>query len=83
MRSRRPLALPRVLAVTPVLALCLVHTVRAEEPISTDRPDFVESSDVVGKGRFQLETGFSSERNKADGVKERLTTTPTLLLPSR
>lgn len=52
---------------------------QAEDRISTDRPDFVESSLVVGKGRFQIETGFSSERNQADGVKERLTTTPTLL----
>lgn len=50
-----------------------------QEPISTDRPDFVESSSVVGKGRFQLETGFSVERNKADGVKDGLTSTPTLL----
>ncbi|QNA99495.1 hypothetical protein [Massilia sp. Se16.2.3] len=33
-----------------------------DEPISADRPDFVESSEVVGKGRVQLETSFLSER---------------------
>ncbi|MBC7954944.1 MAG: transporter [Cytophagales bacterium] len=49
------------------------------EPIATDRPDFVESSDVVGRGRLQIETGFSSERTNADGVKQRTLTTPTLL----
>lgn len=72
----------RALPATPLLlALGLMTTplAHAEEPIGADRPDFVESSGVVGKGRFQLETGFSSEHNKADGVKERATSTPTLL----
>ena len=76
MRSRRFTAA----LATPLLALgCLASPVHAEEPLSTDRPDFVESSDVVGKGRFQLETGYASERHKADGVKDRVTSTPTLL----
>lgn len=34
---------------------------------------------MVGKGRFQVEAGFASERNEADGVNDRLTSTPTLL----
>jgi len=53
----------------------------AAEPdeIVTDRPDFVESSNVVGKGRFQIETSFAQERNKANGFKERTWSTPTLL----
>jgi hypothetical protein len=54
-------------------------TANASDAIVTDRPDFVESSDVVGRGRVQIETGFSSERNEADGLKTRLRTTPTLL----
>jgi hypothetical protein len=53
---------------------------RAEdEPIATDRPDFVESSDVVGKGRFQLETSVAFERDRQGTVKARLASTPTLL----
>ncbi|QGZ39006.1 outer membrane putative beta-barrel porin/alpha-amylase [Pseudoduganella flava] len=50
-----------------------------DEDIATDRPDFVESSNVVGKGRVQIETGFALERNRDAGLKERTTTTPTLL----
>lgn len=49
------------------------------EPIATDRPDFVESSDVVGKGRFQLETSVAFERDRQGGVKARMASTPTLL----
>ena len=58
--------------------LCCAPAVLADA-IATDRPDFVESSDVVGTGRFQVETSFSFERNTADGIKTRTVTTPTLL----
>ncbi|MEY4563104.1 MAG: hypothetical protein RLZZ618_2381 [Pseudomonadota bacterium] len=65
------------------LAACLtlagLPAAWADDTIATDRPDFVESSDVVGTGRFQIETSFSSERHNADGVKTRTTSTPTLL----
>jgi hypothetical protein len=47
-----------------------------DEPIATDRPDFVESSQVVGKGRIQLETSVAHERDR-DHV--RTWSTPTLL----
>ncbi|TWI66361.1 outer membrane putative beta-barrel porin/alpha-amylase [Pseudoduganella lurida] len=50
-----------------------------DEPISTDRPDFVNSADVVGKGTVQVETGFALERNRDAGEKERTTSTPVLL----
>lgn len=50
-----------------------------EEPMATDRPDVVESSNVVGQGRFQIETSFASESNKVDGVKTTTRMTPTLL----
>lgn len=66
---------------TGALALALgVGAARADDDaIATDRPDFVESSDVVGKGRFQLETSLAWERDRAGGVKARLASTPTLL----
>ncbi|MRW87376.1 transporter [Pseudoduganella sp. FT26W] len=50
-----------------------------KDQIATDRPDFVESSNVVGAGRFQIETSVALERNKANGIKERTYATPTLL----
>ena len=49
-----------------------------DDTIATDRPDFVESSDVVGTGRFQVETGLTSDRHAQDGVTVRTLTTPTL-----
>ena len=56
--------------VTPVFA--------EEEAISTDRPDFVESSNTVGKGRVQIETSVAFERDKLAGVRTTLRSTPTL-----
>jgi len=65
--------------------LCLVGlsmlapVARAADAISTDRPDVVESSDVVGRGRVQIETGLQSERDVDGGITTRTRTTPTLL----
>jgi len=67
------------LAMGTLTALAGVSMAHAGEAIVTDRPDFVESSDVVGRGRFQIETGYLSERTQADGVTSRTVTTPTLL----
>lgn len=52
---------------------------RADDGIATDRPDFVESSNTVGKGRFQIETSVAFDRDKTDGVRSRARSTPTLL----
>jgi len=57
----------------------LATAAAADEAIVTDRPDFVESSDVVGKGRFQIETSLAFERDKSGGIHSRLRSTPTLL----
>ncbi|MBV7539003.1 transporter [Duganella sp. sic0402] len=66
--------------IAALLALpALAHAAEEPDQIVTDRPDFVESSNVVGKGRFQIETSFALDRNKADGVRERSYSTPTLL----
>jgi hypothetical protein len=54
-------------------------TKEKEEPIKADRPDFVESSEVVGKGRVQLETSFLSERERNDEERQRTYSMPTLL----
>jgi hypothetical protein len=50
-----------------------------EEGIVTDRPDFVESSNVVGLGRFQIETSVLAERGSKDAAWGRTVSTPTLL----
>ena len=60
----------------PLLACALAHA--DDGAIATDRPDFVESSDVVGPGRFQLETGLTTDRRAQAGVTVRTLTTPTL-----
>ena len=60
--------------------LCLPLSTHAEETaMATDRPDVVESSAVVGKGRFQVETSYAAETDKAGGVKTTTRMTPTLL----
>lgn len=66
-------------SVVVALLMLPAFAIAAEDEIATDRPDFVESSNVVGNGRFQIETSFAADRNKADGVKERGYATPTLL----
>lgn len=45
---------------------------KPEEPdiIVTDRPDFTEASSTVGKGRVQLEGGYTFSRNRETGVRE-------------
>jgi hypothetical protein len=58
------------------LAGALAH---ADEGIETDRPDFVESSAVVGAGHVQVETGVTFDRNTSAGITTRTLTTPTLL----
>lgn len=56
--------------------VCAANT---DEKITTDRPDYVESSDVVGAGRLQIETSYARERSTRDGSRESLSSTPTLL----
>ena len=65
--------------IVVVLLMLPAFAIAAEDEIATDRPDFVESSNVVGKGRFQIETSVATDRNKADGIKDKSYSTPTLL----
>lgn len=64
-----------------VLAALLASSAAAGEAdvITTDRPDVVESSLTVGRGRFQIETSVARERDKDAGAKTTVVTTPTLL----
>lgn len=64
---------PRSLAF---LALALLAGAAAplfaqeEDEMVTDRPDQSESTTIVGRGVFQLETGFSFERDESPGLVE-------------
>lgn len=49
------------------------------EEIITDRPDFVNSATVVGRGQFQIENGISIKRDRTGSQKARTITTPALL----
>jgi hypothetical protein len=62
-----------------ILALFCVANVYAEDQILTDRPDFVESSNTVGKGRFQIESSIAYESDKRSDERSRTFSTPTLL----
>lgn len=50
-----------------------------KDAIEPDQPGIVESSSTVGQGRALLETGLGYQRDKSDGVRSRLWSTPTLL----
>ncbi len=50
------------------------------DPIVTDRPDFTEASSTVGKGRVQLEAGYTYVRDRSDGTTSTLHSYPEALL---
>ncbi len=50
-----------------------------DDEIVADRPDFTNSSSIVGKGRVVLETSVAHERDSVNGVKATLSSTPTTL----
>jgi len=50
-----------------------------EDSISTDRPDVVDSSDVVAAGVLQLEVGANYQRNDNVDPRTRTVTTPMLI----
>lgn len=67
--------------VTAALLFCAhgVASAAEDEGIVTDRPDFVESSKVVGLGHFQIETSVLAERARSEAMRIRTLSTPTLL----
>ena len=44
------------------------ETDQKDEPLKADRPDFLEASSTVGKGRVQLESGYTFVRDRAGGT---------------
>jgi len=62
-----------------LLAISMPALASDDNPIATDRPDFVESSNVVGKGRLQVETSVALDRSAGSGGRESVLSTPTLL----
>jgi hypothetical protein len=67
-----------------VVTLCIASSfaenfVFAAVPIDTDGPDFVESSEVIGKNRFQYEADFLSQRDTRASTTVNTTSTPTLI----
>lgn len=69
----------RTLLVAAACAFAPMAAHADDDKIVTDRPDLVESSEVVGKGRFQLETSALLERDRNDTSNDRTWSTPTLL----
>lgn len=53
---------------------------KADDKIVTDRPDFTEASSTVGRGRVQLEAGYTYTRDRADGVLTQSHFYPEMLL---
>lgn len=71
--------LPICLAVLLSCAAAPVLAQEKQERLVSDRPDLVETSEVVGKGRVQLETGVLVERERSADERGRTYTSPTLL----
>ena len=61
------------------IALAMSATPSRSEEIATDRPDFVESSDVVGNRHLQIEMGSPFETTEGDGVEVSTFAMPVLL----
>ncbi len=62
-----------------MLGCCAAAHAAGDEQIVPDRPGLAESSQVVGKGRFQVEAGFARERDGNAPQVLHTSTTPVLL----
>jgi hypothetical protein len=67
-----------IMFIGALLIGMLAHASEADE-IVTDRPDFVESSAVVGNRMVQFETSVAQDWDRAHGLRERNFSTPSLL----
>jgi hypothetical protein len=50
-----------------------------EDRLASDRPDFTEASSTVGRGRVQLESGYTYVRDNGGGVRTRVHSYPEAL----
>lgn len=50
------------------------------DPISADRPDLTDSTDVVGAGRWQIESGLSFDADRDGGISQRAIAAPLAML---
>jgi hypothetical protein len=67
------------LVLGSMLGVADSHAQQADDAIQSDRPGFADSSEVVGPGRMQIETGLQREASRAGDDPERKTFLPTLL----
>lgn len=75
--TRVLLTFATALILSPVSVLAQDNTGLPE--LITDRPDFTESSDVVGRGIVQLEMGTTFESNRTGADQDRTMSTPLAL----
>jgi hypothetical protein len=68
-----------LLAQTPSSQASAATAARDVPELVTDRPDFTESSQVVGAGVLQIESGTTFERDRDAGVRNGTLSTPQLL----
>ena len=61
------------------LAVPLAAHAQSKDTIDTDGPDFVESTEVVGRGRWQFESGPYLQKDHRNGTSQRTVSTPLLL----
>jgi hypothetical protein len=62
-------------ALFSLLFLSIFCYAQEIEPIQTDRPDQTETPSIVPKGMFQVETGFSFQKNKQNNNTNTLPST--------
>lgn len=53
------------IVLTLLLSFPILSLAQTQEPIQTDRPDQTETPAIVPKGMFQVETGFTLQKNDA------------------
>jgi len=65
--------------IQTTLLLSLATTIAFADPIDTDGPNFVASSEVVPAGRFQYEFDIGAYGSSTNGAQQQLTQSPLLL----